>query len=60
MQISQETTEVLDICDLYQEGKMNLREAGEAIQDFTGLDFNTAKQFLYGLDRDNVVKFPNK
>jgi|DEB0MinimDraft_6_1074348.scaffolds.fasta_scaffold32295_2 hypothetical protein len=55
--ISEDSSDFLDICDLYYEGKINIWEAAGLIENIMPIGEEAIIDMLEGLDRNNVVPF---
>jgi hypothetical protein len=50
--------DLLSVCELYEEGKINLWEATKQITEISPLDEEYVVKMLHEFKRDNVINFP--
>jgi hypothetical protein len=57
-EISQETQDMLTIVDRYESGDLNLEEAIDKISTYAPLGDDRIAEILLGVERENILKFP--
>ena len=57
-EFSKETQEMLSVVDEYEQGEVNLEDAVAKISLCTGLDDERIAEILRGVERENVLTFP--
>lgn len=55
--VNEASSDFLDICDLYCDGKVNIWEAAAMIDEIMPIGEEAIIDLLEGFDRDNVVPF---
>ena len=58
--LSDETQQMLAVVDKYEDGELNLEEAVKMIQKFSPIEKQRIKEILNGVERENLLKFPEK
>ena len=58
--LSDETQQMLAVVDKYEDGELNLEEAVKMIQKFSPIEKQRIKEILNGVERENLLKFPQK
>ena len=56
--LSDETQEMLAVVDKYEDGDINLEEAVRLIQSFSSIKAQRIREILKGVERENLLKFP--
>lgn len=57
-ELSTESQQMLDIVDQYERGDLNMDEAIVKISDLAPIGDNRIEELLLGVERENVLKFP--
>ena len=58
--LSEETQQMLAVVDKYEDGELSMEEAVKMIQKFAPLKAQRIKEILNGVERENLLKFPQK
>ena len=56
--LSDETQEMLAVVDKYEVGELNMEEAVRLIQSFSSIKAQRIREILNGVERENLLKFP--
>ena len=51
---------MLAVVDKYEDGELSMEEAVKMIQKFAPLKAQRIKEILNGVERENLLKFPQK
>jgi hypothetical protein len=56
--LSDETQQMLAVVDKYEVGELNMEEAVRLIQSFSSIKAQRIREILNGVERENLLKFP--
>ena len=56
--LSQESQQIFDVMDRYETGEINLEQATEMIMAWAPLEAEKIKNILKGVERENLLNFP--